>query len=585
MRSGATAVRTLPAEPHRRHRLVLIGIAIFALLLGGRLIWVQGLNSAELSEKAVQARTVERTIPALRGDILDTNGNVMATSVLRYDIWVDQRQVGDYRANDDTATETGVKAAAKQLAPLTGMSVADLEKKLTGKAGFQYIIRNVEPSERDAIMALDIPGIGADRATERIYPGGMVGANVVGFVSSDGQALGGTELSWDEHLRGQDGHTTYERGAGGQVIPSGSNTTKDAVDGQDVVLTIDEDIQHRAQEIITAKVKEWNGTGGSIVVIDTATGDIVALAEDPTFDPNQPAKAKPDLLGNQSISNVFEPGSTGKLFTMAAALEEGVTTPSEKHTVPYSKEFKGHQVRDSHQHPTQYLTTAGVLKESSNVGTVEIANRMSPKTRYEYLRKFGLGQPTGLPLPGESGGILHKPENWTGRTEFTTSFGQGYAVNAVQVTSAVGTFANDGVHVRPRIVKGVKDAKGVLRPTQKQQADRVVSPETAATMRQLMDNDVPDNPDSNAHVPGFAVGGKTGTAQVPDGTYTASFIGMAPMDDPRYVIGVFVYGLPAYFSGNTVAAPAFADIMSYTLHARRVTPSGKDGVELDNTWK
>lgn len=572
-------------DPHRRHRMILVAIAVFALILGGRLLWVQGLNSEALAEKAVQNRTISRTVPANRGDILDANGRVLATNVERYDIWVNQNFVADYLAKDKDAEEKGIPAAAKQLAPLTGLSVEELEKKLTGTRGFEYIVKGVEPERRAAIMNLGIPGIGSDPVFDRIYPAGDVGGNVIGFVGADGTALAGTELSWDTTLRGKDGHTTYERGAGGQAIPSGQSSTTPAVDGDDVILTIDQDIQHRAQQIIASTVKDFGAKGGSIVVIDVKNGDIVALADYPTYNPNDPGATPPEYRGNQSVSNVFEPGSTGKLFTVAAAIEEGTATPASRYTVPYKQSFKGHEVRDSHPHEVQQLTLPGVLKNSSNTGTVQIATTMSPQTRHDYLVKFGLGSKTGVPLPGESAGILHDPEGWNGRTEFATAFGQGYSVTALQITSAVGTFANDGVHVTPRIIKGVRDANGTVHPVEKSSAQRVVSPETAHTMLQLMDSDIPDDGKQNANVPHFAVGGKTGTAQVPGGTYTASFIGMAPMDDPHYVVGVFVFGLDSFQPGNTVAAPAFSEIMGYTLHVRRVAPTGKPGVELENEWK
>ncbi len=271
-------------------------------------------------------------------------------------------------------------------------------------------------------------------------------------------------------------------------------------------------------------------TGGSAVVYNARTGEVLALADSPpTYDPpNDYGSADPEDLGNRSISSVFEPGSTGKLFTMAAALEEGTADVDSEYDIPYEMYFDGQRIKDSHYHADEQLTLAGVLKKSSNVGTVQIARTMSDRTRYDYLTAFGLGSLTGIGLPGESGGILRDPDSWDGRTSLTTSFGQGgYAVTALQMVAAVGAFANDGVRIEPTIVKGVREEDGSIRSLGEPTQTRAVSAETAATILQLMDNDIVDG-ESVASVSGYAVGGKSGTAQVSDGTYTASFIGMAP---------------------------------------------------------
>lgn len=572
-------------EPFRRYRLIIALILIFGVLVSGRLLWVQGLNSHALAEQARKQRLYERNITALRGDILDRDGDVLATSVERYDIWVNQQQIVDYLKKDEKAAEKGPKAAAKQLAPVLGMSVPELEKVLTGDAGFKYVKRKVEPQVRDAIKALKIPGIGSDRVQERIYPSGQVAGNILGFTSSDGEALAGAELTFDKDLKGKNGKVVYERGAGGQAIPSAERSETPAVEGKNVQLTTDRDIQYRAQELIAAKVQEWKAQGGSIVVLDVHTGEVLALADYPTYDPNQPGKADGKYRGNQSISNIFEPGSTGKLLTVAGLIDEGKAKVTDRLKVPYTKDFGGEKIKDARPHPVMNYTLAGVLKHSSNVGTVELGNRQAPQKRYEYLKKFGLGTKTGVELPGESGGLLYPANKWQGRVKYTTTFGQGYAVNALQITSAIGTFGNDGVRVEPRVVKSVVSEDGQTRPLPPGKATRVVSPEAAKTMLTLMDNDIDDTPGKAGSVPHYAVGGKSGTAENPDGTYTASFIGMAPISDPDVVVGVFVYGIDGFNSGTKVAAPAFSDMMSYTLQARSVAPSGVKGAELENEWK
>ena len=570
-------------DPSTRHRLLISLVLVAVLALSGRLIWVQGLDASARAQEAVDQRTVTRPIPALRGDITDRNGTVLASSVQRYDVWVNQTQVDEYLQNSKTAEETGVKAAAKELAPVLGWSVSKTEKALTGDAGFSYLQKNVEPAVRDAAISLKIPGIGADPVSDRIYPAGSVAGNVLGFVGADGSALAGTELSFDDELAGTDGKTTYERGAQGQIIPTGKQETTPAVDGDDVVLTLDRDLQWKAQQVVAGAVEQWGATGGSAVAYNARTGEVLALAEYPTYDPNTPGKADAEDLGNRSISSVFEPGSTGKLFTMAAAIEEGTVTPESQYEVPYEKYFEGERIKDSHHHPDQRLTLAGVLKNSSNVGTVQISETLTPEVRHDYLLAFGLGQKTGVELPGESAGIVHPASDWTGRTRYTTSFGQGYSVNALQMVSAVGTFANDGVRVQPSLISGVKEADGSVRPLGEPESTRVVSSETADTMQQLMDNAV-DDETSSAAVPGYAVAGKTGTAQVPDGTYTASFIGFAPADDPEIVVGVFLFGLNTFISGSRAAAPAFSELTTFTLQNQGIAPTGKPARQLENEW-
>ncbi|MFQ6483694.1 peptidoglycan D,D-transpeptidase FtsI family protein [Brachybacterium epidermidis] len=570
-------------SPAVRHRLLLTLIMVAVMALSGRLIWVQGLDASARAEEAVKQRTVTRTIPALRGDILDRNGTVLASSQERYDLWVNQLQVDTYLENSTTAEVTGIPAAAQKLAPVLGWSVTETEEALTGDRGFMYLEKNVDPAVRDAALALKIPGIGADRVAQRIYPAGSVGGNVLGFVGSDGTALAGTELTYDDQLSGTDGSTTYERGAQGQIIPTGRQETTQAVDGRDLVLTIDRDLQWKAQQVAASAADSWGATGASAVVLNARTGEVLALADYPTYDPNAPGEAPEENRGNRSISNVFEPGSTGKVFTVAAALEEGTVTLDSQYEVPYTMNFEGHRIKDARAHEDQRLTLAGVLKNSSNVGTVQISETLPPSVRYDYMKAFGLGEPTGVGLPGESAGVVHPASQWTGRTRYTTAFGQGYSVNALQMTSAVGTFANDGVRVQPRIVAGTREDDGSIRPMGEPESTRVVSSETAATMTELMDNVVEDGV-SGASVPGYAVAGKTGTAQVPGGTYTASFIGFAPADDPEIVIGVFVFGLNSFISGGRAAAPAFAELMTFTLQHQGIPPTGKPARVLENEW-
>lgn len=571
--------------PYRRHRVIVALMLIAALAISMRLVWIQGLNSAELAAEARANRLHTERVPALRGDILDSNGEVLATSTERYTIVVDQRQMPSYREKSQTAEVKGVKAVAMELSPLLSMSVDELEKKLTGKSGYLVLAKDVSPEVEAAVKQLRIGGVTSERVSERLYPAGQVAGNIVGFTGSDGTALAGAELSFDKALRGTDGERQYERGAGGQLIPSAQVSEKTAVDGDNLELSIDRDLQYRAQEILAQRVKDFGGSGGSAVVLDPKTGHVLALADYPTYDPNDPGATDAKYRGNQSISNVFEPGSTGKLFTVASVINEGKAKVDDQFTIPYRKDFGGESIKDSHEHPVRFYTLAGVLKFSSNVGTVEVSRRISNEKREEYLRAFGFGAKTKVNLPGESAGIVHAAKDWRGRTQYATAFGQGYAVTPLQIVSAVGTFGNDGVHIEPRIVKGRVSNEGAFTPEPEGKHTRVISSETAATMRALMDNDIDDDGKAAGSVEGYAVGGKSGTAQVPGGTYTSSFISMAPMDDPQLVVGVFVYGIRGFQSGSTVAGPAVSELLGYALQRRGIAPSGHPGTELENEWK
>lgn len=570
--------------PTVRHRLLVAAILLAICALAGRLIWVQGLNSQALAAQALKQRTVSRTIPALRGDVLDRDGSVLATSVERYDVWVNQRQVADYLKGDSKAAEKGAPAAAKLLAPVLDMGVEDIQGKITGTKQFAYLAKGVDPAVRNALLDLHIPGIGADRVSNRIYPAGQVGGNVVGFVSADGTAQAGIERTDNDILRGTDGKTTDEQSPGGQVIPTNTEKVTPAVDGRDVELTLDRDLQWKAQQQIAAAVQQFGGSSGSIVALNPKSGEVLAMADYPTYDPNDVGATDPKFRGNQSITNIFDPGSTGKLLTAAAAIDQGKVTPASRYTVPYTMDFHGNRIKDSHPHDVQQLTLAGVLKNSSNTGIVQAAETLPPQTRYDYLRAFGLGQKTGIELPAESAGLLPTVDKWNGRTRYTTAFGQGYSVTALQAVSAIGTFANDGVRVQPTIVRGTRDSRGTLVAAPPGKQTRAVSSETAKTVVQLMDNDVDDDGKQNADIPQYAVAGKTGTAQAGDGTYTASFIGFAPADAPDIVVGVFVYGLTSFIPGNTAAAPTWAQFMTFALQNQGLAPTGKPGTQLPDEW-
>ena len=566
---------------------MFLGVCVVLSLFAAQLLRVQALDASTLAQAALGSRLTTVTVNAPRGDILDRSGVVMATSLVRYNVTVDQLAVTEYsRFETDPATGRkheimlGVDGAATALAPLLGMSADDLRGKLTGTRRFAYLSKGVTPKVWRAVDALNIPGIYPEQTSQRSYPAGGVGASVVGFVGKDNTPLAGLELKLDKELTGTPGSITYERDPGGRHIPTGDVKQKPALPGTDVQLTLDRDLQWKTEQLLQAKVKESGALSGTAVVM-TRDGKILALANAPTFDPNVPSRSKPANLSNRALSEVYEPGSTSKLMTAAAALQEGVVTPSTPFTVPGVLQRGGKTFHDAEAHGTERLTLGGVLAKSSNIGAIETGEKLSPQTMYSYLTKFGVGQPSGLQFPGESRGILAKPQDWSGSQRYTVLFGQGLSVNAVQAAGVYQAIANDGVRVEPQLVAATKGADGRTVPAPAAHQIRVVSAKVARQLRTMLEGVVSnDGTAPEARIPGYRVAGKTGTAQRYDPTcgcyqgYTGSFIGMAPADDPQLVVAVTLQRPIRGYYGGTVAAPVFKDIMTYALQKLQIPPTG-----------
>ena len=429
-------------------------------LFGARLVQLQGLDAPTYAAEAEQGRLRTVTLPAARGTITDRNGVALATTVAAVNITSDQTKVVD------------PAATARALAPVLKVDAAELQAKLTGDARFVYVAKTVAPAIWRTVRELDhpdpdiegLPGIYAEQTSKRVYPAGQVGANVVGFVGAEGKGLGGIEYALDSTLAGRDGTATYELSAGGRRIPSGVDTERDAVPGTDVRLTIDRDIQYVAQQAIAKAVASTRSQSGTVIVYRPSTGDLLAVATAPTFDPNKPGAAPAEDRGNRPLTEVYEPGSTGKIITASALIEEGVIRPTTPITVPNRLTRADKTFKDFEDHPVQHLTYAGTIAKSSNIGTIRAAERLGDLKRlYPYLKKFGVGEPTGLGLPGEASGEVLKPGDWSATSGYTMTFGQGYSVNTVQMASAIATVANDGVRVAPRLVAATTGPDGTVR--------------------------------------------------------------------------------------------------------------------------
>ncbi|WNM23353.1 penicillin-binding protein 2 [Demequina capsici] len=594
------AVRThLPrvGHPVRRQRLLSLGALAILLVFVGRLVMVQGVNAAELSEQALATRLTTTSVSTERADIVDRNGVVLATSVQRYNVYVDQTELAEWKRTDNgTVTAQGPLDAAKILAPILGMSESELAALLVGDATFKYIAKSVTPETWQLIDDEGIYGIGKESVSDRIYPNGTVAGNVVGFMGGRSDQAGlfgnaGIELALEDTLVGEDGSITYERGVGGTVIPTGILDETAAQPGDTVVLTIDSDIQYQVQQILDTAVSNTGSSAGIVIVEDVKTGEIYALADSDTVDPNDPGASAPDDRGSRAVSTVFEPGSTAKVITMAAAIEEGVATPTSQFVAPYEyTTANGQTFHDSHDYGDQKLTLAGILVNSSNTGTIQVGQQLDLATRYKYLSAFGFGTPTDVGLPGESGGILHDYSKWDGRTEYAVLYGQGVSVTALQTAQVYQTIANGGVRVQPTVVSGYKSADGTFTPRDTDAPTQVVSEETASELMRMLEDVTAEGTGGAAQITGYRVAGKTGTAQVigSDGTQSgivASFVGIAPADDPRIVVSVIMFDPKTSIWGGTVAAPVFRDVATLTLQSLGVAPSTGQADPYPTTWE
>ncbi len=569
--------------------------SLFVLsVFGAQLVRIQGFDAQAVAEEAQLKREAAQIIPAMRGQILAADGTVLASSVVREVVVADQQAVCTYGTTknrcDPATSADAVQKAATQLAPLLGTTVSDLVPELTGTSRYRILSRDVTPLTWNTISELEIPGIYRDRRetrSERTYPQGTTTAALVGYVMNSGDAGGGVEKMMEDELEGTPGRQTFEQGRDGTVIPVAASTRVPAVDGQDVRLTINSSLQWYAQNSLAQRIKETKAVSGTVVIMNAKTGDLLSVASYPTFNPNTDVGTKGAKLGNVAFSDVFEPGSTAKVMTIAAALEEKTVTPSTPVVIPNRLQRYDANFKDSHEHPTLYRTVAGTLAESSNIGTILVSETMKPKTIESYFRTFGLGERSGTGYPGESRGLLPKSDTWSGTKKATIAFGQGLSVTAIQAASVYQTIANDGVRVAPRLVDSVTGADGTVTKTPASASTRVVSQQTAADVSRMLEGVVSDEGTAEeAQIPGYRVAGKTGTAEYYDAAArgysgkTASFIGYAPADDPEIVVAVIVQKPTYPFFGGYVAGPVFKDVATYALQELRIPPTGKKATKV-----
>jgi len=567
-------------HPERRVRFLLLAGLFVLSLFGAQLFRLQALDSSAVASAALKSRLSIVAVPALRGDITALNGSVLATSIERRNVTVDQTAVPSYKKKLNGVRKTvGVPGAVADLAPILAKPESELSTALTGVRRFGYVAKDISVSDWRKIRALGIPGIYSEPTTKRSYPTAASAASLVGWVRGDGTAGGGLELLFNKQLQGKPGESTFEQSRDGRVIPTGDQQITPAVPGRDVQLTINSDLQWFAQNAIAQKVNETAAVSGTVVVMNVRTGQLAAVASYPTFDPNNIAKAGSSLRNN-AFEEAFEPGSIAKVMTAAAALQEGVATPATPVVVPNRLPRAGQSFRDSHDHGVERLTFAGVIAQSSNIGTMMVGEKVPAPTLEKYFRAFGVGRSTGIHFPGETPGIFARSQDWSNSQRFTVMYGQGLAVNAIQAAGVFQTIANGGLRVPPTLVAGTQNADGTRTPTPPRTPVRVISTPTATTLSQMLEFVVGDGGTARqAKIPGYRVAGKTGTADRvgANGRYsgkTASFIGFAPADKPEFVVAVILQNpIRGYFGGST-AGPVFKDVMTYALQEFGIPPTG-----------
>lgn len=577
------------ANSNRRVRMLVIIFAMVLSVFAARLVELQALRGPELAAAALDQRVVTQNIPATRGEITDVHGRPLATSI----------QVRDITADQTLVDHPDVTAAV--LAPMLGMDPAQLQPLLTGTKRFVYVKKATDPKVWRDIQnwradenndATVLQGIFGERRTIRSYPNGTLASNIIGFTNSEGDGAVGLEAGLNGLLAGTPGSVTYEEAAGGTEIPTSDVVRQDSVPGTNVTLTIDSDLQWAAQQAVAAQVKASGSDFGVAVVREVSTGRILAIAQAPTFDPAKPDTVKPGLWSNRAVTWAMEPGSTAKLMSLSAVLNEGKAKPRSQFTVPGQIHRGDQWFRDSHEHGTLYLTLAGILAESSNIGTILATERIGGQSLYDYLKAFGVGEPTGMNLPGEQTGYIPEPADWSDTTFPTLAFGQGMSMTAMQITDVAATIANNGIPVVPRLIDSYEYPDGTIERTAPVQGERVISEETAKTMQQMMQMVVGEGGTAvNAQVPGYLVGGKTGTAQRYDEAcgcysgYSASFIAVAPADQPQIVVGAWFDNPRNGYYGGDIAAPVVQKILTQALATHNVPPTGGKAAHFPLTWQ
>ena len=549
-------------------RLIAL-LAVLALAMGAivlRLSVLQVSQARAYRSYALDQRLHTVTLPASRGRVLDRSDEAMAISLPARDVYVDPRYV------------TEPWDEAQTISRILGLKVRDLVPQLTADTTFVYVARQVDLETAGRLERLHLAGIGFLPSSRRAYPAGPLAPQVLGFVGVDGVGLAGLELEYQSVLAGKPGERTQELDPSGQPIVGGIDAERLPAPGSDLVVTIDRDFQFQVQAALEEAVKANQAQGGTVIVMDPRTGDIYAMATYPWFDPKEFATAKPATWRNRAVTDVFEPGSVNKVITAAATVQERSLPLDELLSVPWKMRVGDFVIHDAHPHGVEQMTLGDVVAQSSNIGAVEVAERLGAPRLATYLSKFGLGQVTGIGFPGESAGMMLPLYLWSDTSLATMAYGQGIAVTPLQMISVYATIANGGVWVRPRLVRGTVDPQGAFHPAAPSPTRRVVSDATSQMVTRMLAYAVEAGTGTAAQIPGFRVAGKTGTARIPKPTggyyadrYFASFIGYLPASDPKVVIAA-ILDRPTTVYGGVAAAPLFQQVARYAIERLGIAP-------------
>lgn len=572
-------------ERKNRSRLMLGLLSAGFAATAFNLAWIQVIQGPELAAEGQAVRTHASEINAKRGDILDSQGNVLAQSIQTYHIAVNQRNIREYVHTEEQDVNgrtrlvvlgRGPAEAAKQLAPLLGINETELGGLLLGDETYVYLKKNVDAVTYREIRRLDIYGIEWESILERKYPNGNTAAPVIGTINAEGVGSSGLESVYDELLQGKPGEEAYEIAPNGAIMPGGKRVKTEPVEGATLRTTIHADLQHLVQERLDARTKQHGAQWGAVVILEVSTGRVLVMADSNSTPPNN---AKPQTVA--AVQYAYEPGSVGKVVTIAAALEKGKITPTTAFTVPDRIEpgDAGGPITDFHEHPTMQMTATGILAESSNVGTVLVGETIEDQDRYELMKKFGFGELTNIELAGESPGMVRSASEWQGRDRYTTMFGQAYSVNVLQEASMMATIGNDGVRIPPRVIDSWVLPDQTTHTPQAPQPQQVLSAKNAKDLVKMMQSVVVDQAGTGqtAKVEGYNLAVKTGTADIfVDGqpAVVSTTAGVVPAEDPRLAIAVVLYDPKVGFLSSDSSAPLFGEIVTDAVRSLSIPASG-----------
>jgi cell division protein FtsI (penicillin-binding protein 3) len=537
----------------RRIGLLFAGFLLAFLVVVCRAFWLQGVEASQLSSQALNQQTETIDVPGLRGAILDRNGTRLASSEDAATIYATPYQVKN------------PPAAAAKLAPILEEKKGKVLEELTVESGFSYLAKDIDLATAEKVEKLGLEGIGQLPASRRTYPQGEMAGQVIGVVGDEGKGLTGIEQGEQAALAGEEGERRIVTDALGEAIKM--ETVKEARDGEDIQLTLDPVIQQETEKVLSRVGETYSPLGATAIVMDPETSEILAMANWPPVDPGDLEHISNEDLLNQATNLNYEPGSTFKAFTVSAALEEGLVTPTTEFTVPPEIEIGERIIKDAEEHGTENLTVGQILARSSNIGADLIGQKIGATKFSKWIEKFGFGTKTGVQFPNEEHGIVPKLDEYSGATMGNLPMGQGAAVTPMQMMQGYAAIATNGVERQPRLVKRIGEEE-VHEP----KGHRVISAKTASEVREMLEGVLgPEGTASEVSVPGYTLAGKTGTAEVAeDGGYSktkyiASFIGMAPAMNPKFLAAVIVDQPEGEIYGGSVAAPAFGEIAAFSL--------------------